>query len=199
MVLVDLLTRYPVAGVHLDYIRYAGWGYSHDPVSADRYKSARALRPDMTYRQWQREQVTALVKTATTLVRRYRPNAWTSAAVWPVWRNRWDWWTVGDAYSGFCQDSVGWLQDDAVNVICPMLYNRLLIEREDYFRAVVQAYAAEAPRQRVVAGLWGDVETFASLARRVDAVRAAGLGGFALFSARLVDRHGWWNELKGIS
>lgn len=198
LVVADLLEQYALAGVHLDYVRTAGWRYSHDPVSLDRYADARALQPDLSFRQWQRDQITGLVSAITAEVHRQRPGAWTSAATWPVWQDRWDWWTTGDAYDGFCQDSVGWLQRGEIDAICPMLYSELLIEREDYFRALVQAYVQDAPGKRVFPGIWADFEDFGAIARRIQAVRAAGLPGYAVFSARLVEKHNWWDAFRGV-
>lgn len=73
-VVMDILTRYDVDGIHFDYVRYSDYGSSlnyqpwgYNPVALARYKklknvSATPAPGDATWLQWRRDQVTALVR-----------------------------------------------------------------------------------------------------------------------------------------
>lgn len=82
----ELATRYPVDGVHLDYVRYASDRHGYHPRALDRYRAATGSTgvpdpADPTWSQWRRDQVTALVRAARTAVDDANPSVTFSVAV----------------------------------------------------------------------------------------------------------------------
>lgn len=192
----DLLSKYYIDGVHLDHVRYASSNYSWDPVSLARLAAAQVLEPALNRVAWQRRQISELVARLHELIRVVKPGLVLSAAVWPVYKDIWEWWPNNDGYSAYCQDSVGWLHAGICDVIAPMLYGSILNPNQDYFRLVVEEYARLAPGLQVYAGISAETIDAAEIGQRIDIVRTAGLPGQALFSARLLDRVNAWEVLR---
>lgn len=137
-VCMDIITRYPVDGIHFDYIRYPDdgsrvdyqpWGYN--PVAVERYQKQQQVSKvpvpgDAAWLQWRRDQVTALV-------RKVYLNAWAvksdvrvSAALiaygvsapGPDLAS----WQDTEAYSRTLQDWRGWMEEGILDLGCAMLY-----------------------------------------------------------------------------
>ncbi len=192
----DILANYYVDGIHLDHVRYASSNYSWDPISLARLATAQALDSELNRAAWQRNQISELVGRLHEVIRRVKPGLVLSAAVWPVYKDIWDWWPNNDGYSAYCQDSIGWLQAGICDVIAPMLYGSILDPNPEYFRLVVEEYARLAPGLQVYAGISAENLDAAEIVRRIDVVRTAGLPGQGLFSSRLLDRINAWDALR---
>jgi uncharacterized lipoprotein YddW (UPF0748 family) len=192
----DILSRYDVDGLHLDNVRYAGPAYSHDPFSTLRFGRDSVLDPTLTWEEWQRDRVTELVGRLHSDLGSLRPASSLSAAVWPVYRDVWDWWISADGYDGYYQDSVGWLQSGQVDAIYPMLYGSTLLHHLDRFEVLLSDFVARAGERPVHAGISAGYDDFSAMAERIDAARALGAEGQGIFSGRLVDQHGYWDEFR---
>ncbi|MDI7276286.1 MAG: family 10 glycosylhydrolase, partial [Anaerolineae bacterium] len=118
----DLLERYPLDGIHLDLIRYAGRQFSQDPLSNRAYAEAAAQRPGLTREDWQRDQVTTLVLRVRDEALPARPGARLTATAWPTYKDVQGWYRGNDGYFAFYQDARRWARDGAVTAILPMLY-----------------------------------------------------------------------------
>ena len=135
-VVADLAARYPLQGIHLDYIRYAGppWGYGASALAAFRAEveadlgedelremQARVARDLLAFtrrypRRWdafRRGAVSALVEELAAAARGARPGLVMSAAV----RAR-----PADARDTRFQDWTTWLARGWIDVACPMIY-----------------------------------------------------------------------------
>ena len=145
----DIVKRYRVAGLHYDYVRYPQVTYAK---SADDHAN-----------------VTALVRESAARIRRIRPSAVISAAVFPdppVARDR------------VLQRWPQWARDGLVDLLCPMAYRR---DSTEVARLLTAARAA-APRTEMWGGLMaydGELET---LKTQVRAARDAGCEGAILFA-----------------
>ncbi len=192
----DVASQYPVDGLHLDNVRYAGWEYSTDPVTADRLALAQALEPGLTWREWQRRQVSGLVAAARAALDTVKAGLPLTAAVWPVYQDTWDWWNAGDGYSGFCQDSVGWLQAGDVGAICPMLYLGSITTDDAQYTALVRDFVSRGQPRLIYAGITTTYDTFAPIGRRIDIARAEGSAGQALFAYGHVSSRDYWDEFR---
>ena len=192
----DIVSRYAVDGLHLDYVRYAGPAYSHDPVSTARFAKEQVLNPSLTWSDWQRARVSELVGRLHAKVCTLRPGMLLSAAVWPVYRDRWDWWTTADGYDGYYQDSLGWLQAGRIDAICPMLYGSTLLHYEERFEALLQDFVAQAAGRPIYAGINAGYENFSPIARRIELARSLGAQGQAIFSCRLIEQRGFWENFR---
>jgi len=192
----DIVSRYYVDGLHLDYVRYPGWEYSRDPITLDRLAQAQLAEPGLDRKEWQRRQVSALVARLREDIHRTKPGLPLSAAVWPVYLETWEWWNAGDGYDGFCQDSVGWVQEHIADLICPMLYLASITTDDDKYRQLVEDFVARAGGEHVLAGIVATYDNFDVIARRIDMARTAGAAGQAILSCGNVNQRGYWNHFR---
>jgi hypothetical protein len=135
---MDLVSRYPVDGLHLDYIRYTDsgssvgsnpWGYH--PVALQRFRSltGRSDTPaanDSAWLQFRRDQVTALVRKLQLHAWRLRPSLCLSAATIAYGSapagNTVNAWQQRDAFGRVLQDWRGWLEEGILDLAIPMVY-----------------------------------------------------------------------------
>jgi uncharacterized lipoprotein YddW (UPF0748 family) len=192
----DIISRYLIDGLHLDNVRYPGWEYSRDPITLDRVAQAKALEPGLDRKEWQRRQVSKLVSRLHGAIQRVKPGLALSAAVWPVYLETWEWWSAGDGYDGFCQDSVGWVGNGIADLICPMLYLSSITTDDAKYQALLEDFVARAGGDHVAAGITAAYDDFAVLARRIDMARAAGAAGQAIFSYGHVNQRRYWEQFK---
>ena len=211
----DLLSQYKVDGLHLDYIRYAGPDYSFDPKSETAYAEAKALAPSLTRAEWQRQQISRLVGQLHSILKARLPDAWLSAAVWPAYQDRWDWWDdrYPDGYSGYYQDSVGWLLGGQTEAIAPMMYTGNILNDPAGIQTASEPFAVDllndlsryqillddfltrAPGYWVLPGIYGDYPSFQPIADRIRWAREAGARGHAIFSYALINQRDYWDDL----
>jgi uncharacterized lipoprotein YddW (UPF0748 family) len=193
----DLMSRYLIDGLHLDNVRYPGWEYSRDPITLDRLAQAQALEPGLDRKEWQRRQVNKLVGRLHSAIQRVKPGLPLSAAVWPVYLETWEWWSAGDGYDGFSQDSVGWVGNGIADLICPMFYLASITVDDAQYQALLDDFVTRAGGRHVAAGITAAYDDFAQLARRIDLARTAGAAGQAIFSYGELQQRGYWDELAG--
>jgi uncharacterized lipoprotein YddW (UPF0748 family) len=191
-VITDIVDRYPLDGVHLDYVRYptADFDYSAmavaafreavqaDLAPADRARlDARLAREPLIYTdtfpdRWQlyrRARLTDLVARIRLAVKNRRPQAMLTAAVKPDAR---------DALEARLQDWQDWAARGLLDAICPMAYTPDLAR----FRLAVQGAARAAAPQALWAGIGAYRLDSAETVSHIRAARAAGARGIALFS-----------------
>jgi uncharacterized lipoprotein YddW (UPF0748 family) len=188
----DIVSRYAVDGVHFDYARYPAedFDYSHEALAAFRRNVAGDLLPaeqqpydkrladePMIYTQafperWRTfrgARLTALVQKLGAAVRAARPSATISAAVVP---------DLAEASARRFQDWGGWLQQNLIDVACPMAYTT------DAATFVSQVTAARAISGRHP--LWAGIGAYrlsqGQIVENVQAARRLGAGGVILFS-----------------
>ncbi len=138
-VYLDIVRRYPVDGIHFDYIRYPetddrlprGSNVGYNPVSLARF--ARASRTtavpapdDEAWTKWRRQQVTELVRRIAIEARAINPRIKVSAAV-IAWgrppRDRNDFANTAPMQRIF-QDWRSWLEEGILDLAVPMNYAR---------------------------------------------------------------------------
>ena len=188
----DLAQRYPVDGVHLDYIRYPGpqFDYSLGALQAFRQDLDAAMTPAERRRfdpssvaaliaatdtypdRWagfRRSRLNALVMRLRTVVKERRPDAIVSAAVYP---------DAQEALSRRFQDWSMWVENRWIDVVCPMVYT-----------PDAGTFAAQVASVRQAAGtrpVWAGIGAYRlSAAQTVDNIltaRRLGANGIVLFS-----------------
>ena len=181
-----LVARAGVAGVHLDYIRFpheqASMG-ARDRAVFERWLGAKAKRwpADVDFKgplraqyyAWRAAQVEGAVEAVAAAVRRARPDAALSAAVYgkhPSCVN-----AVG-------QDWVAWVKRGRVDHVAPMNYTGDL----GAFEALLREQIAQVPRAKLVAGI-GATSFEANLdavqvLRQMEVASKLGVRGVALYS-----------------
>ena len=118
-VFLDIVTRYNVDGLSLDYIRYPSINYGYNPVSIQRFNTeyGRSGNPpptDTTWQNWRRDQVTNLVKRLYLEIKAVKPQVELGASVW-------NYWSTG--YSTYLQDWDSWMRNHWIDYVQPMTYS----------------------------------------------------------------------------
>ena len=191
---MDLLESYDLDGLHFDYVRFASPDFDYSRTSLERFNAwlgprlsaaerrllAEALKADPlaaadAYREqfadFQREQVTSLVERIYHGVKKRKPGAVVSAAVFANDEN---------AYSRRFQDWRLWLSSGILDVVCPMAYTP---ETETFRRQIeVATAAARAAGRKVWAGVGAYRITPESAVEKIDVARSLKADGVVLFS-----------------
>ena len=202
-VVADLVTRYDIDGIHLDNVRYAGGNTSCDPVSAAAYgQPCFGFNGSVAYDDWQREQVSGLVRDVyeDVIVQAGR-DIWLSAAVWPIYRDNWGW-GVKDGFGYYYQDSQTWVQDGYIDSISPMIYPGVFDCPDQSFwtqsrwQTLVSDFQAHSGGRYIVPGIGTGYCTFGEIAGRIEMARSLGTAGHALFSYGELLNKGYFDDLK---
>lgn len=190
---MDLVDRYDLDGVHLDYIRYpsADFDYSHGSLqrfrdwALSRVSAARRAQIDEAARlnplawttalptewdEYRRQQITSLVADIYHHVKAKRPELVVSAAVVP---------DPETAYGQRFQDWQGWLKSGILDIAVPMAYT----PDSGRFQALIRsARSAAGSRERVWAGIGAYMNTLDGTVDEIDLARDEDAGGVVLFS-----------------
>lgn len=130
----DIVSRYAVDGLHLDYVRFVNDGlpegriYPADAASIARFydatgrRSLTSIEDKAAHAAWVRGEITTLVDRIRRDTKRIRPQLELSAAVWR---------TPTLAKEAVLQDSEAWLRDGTVDRVLPMIYTE---SNADYVR-----------------------------------------------------------------
>jgi uncharacterized lipoprotein YddW (UPF0748 family) len=191
-VLRDVAKRYPLDGVHLDYVRYPGPEFDYGALalaefrtslepslpSPERFRLTARAREDVLAwvdafpAQWadfRRSRLTALVMKIRTALRAARPGLVISAAVVP---------DASAAFGTRFQDWRWWAESGLLDVLCPMAYTT---DVTVFRRQIDEAVRIAAPAS-VWAGIGAYRLTSAQTVAHIEASRGLGARGVALFS-----------------
>ncbi len=181
----SLIMRTGAAGIHLDYIRYP-----HEPSSTgardrepfERWNGAKTKRwpQDVAvggplrgrWQAWRAAQVEGAVETVATAVRRAKPGATISAAVYGKYPS---------CVNAIGQDWGAWLNKGLVDLAAPMNYTA----DTQAFAKLLREQLAHAPRNKLVAGI--GVTSFEAnldavqVLRQMEAASKLGVKGVALY------------------
>lgn len=201
-VAADLVTRYDVDGIHLDRVRYAGRNTSCDPVSEAMY-GAPCFTPGGTpYEDWQRQQVSTLVREIyEEVIVPARRGVWLSAAVWPTYQDKWGW-GYSQGYRDYYQDSHGWAKGGYIDALMPMIYsytqpadkNPFPLER---WRILAADHQANRGQRYVIPGIGAigpGLLSFDDIVQRINAARELGTAGHALYSYSALLANGYFDD-----
>jgi uncharacterized lipoprotein YddW (UPF0748 family) len=191
-VIRNIVERYDVDGVHLDYIRYPeeDFDYGRDTLAAFRSAVTADLTPDdrrrydarssvdpLTYpkafparwRAFRSDSLTAVVSQVRQVVRSVRPRAVLSAAVAPDLR-------VASVHR--LQDWGTWLERGLIDVVCPMAYT----PDGGVFATQIAAARQVAGDRRLWAGIGAYRLSEDQIVGNVQAARRLGAAGVILYS-----------------
>ncbi len=189
---MDVAGRYEVDGLHFDYVRYPNTNFDYSRASLDRFHTEMEKNPDIEnrettdalfeqdplaytlnfhdrYAQFQRQQVTDLVKRVYKGVKAIKPNAIISAAVFA---------NDEDAARSKYQDWKQWLRLGWLDVICPMAYT----PETEAFRRLIGNAVKQSSGKQIWAGIGAYKQTADSAIEKIQASRELGAQGFVLFS-----------------
>jgi uncharacterized lipoprotein YddW (UPF0748 family) len=191
---MDVLKNYPVDGLHFDYVRFASPDFDYSRTSLENFRKwlepqlskdeRRGLKqslktnplaaPEMfpaKFADFQRAQVTMLVERIYKDVKKRRPAAMVSAAVFANDEN---------AYTRRFQDWRRWLQMGILDVVCPMAYSTDTAVFQKQIE--VAATTAHAAQRKVWAGIGAYRIPSDSAVEKINVARALNTEGFILFS-----------------
>lgn len=183
----DLATRYPVAGIHLDYIRYHSREYCYCAGCRQRFTRAagaavrrwpadvRSGPGSEAFSRWRRDQITEWVAAVRKDLKRAAPSVRLSAAVYPGYPGIRD--SIG-------QDWAEWARRDLVDFVCPMNYT----EKTGQFAQWCRTQAAfPEVQKRLIPGIGVTANESrldaAGVIDQIAALRSESLPGFMLFDA----------------
>lgn len=192
----EIVTKYPVDGLHLDYIRYPGndWGYNETALARFRAETGVQGTPspkDELWSSWRRKQVTDLVKRIAVEVHTIRPRAKLSAATITWGDVPGGDFTKTRAYNDALQDWIGWLQAGYIDVAVPMNYKRNTDANQarDFLHWVELVEKHKKDRHHIV-GLGAWFNTLEDSMRQISASRGREAEGFAFFSYNQMEKTG---------
>ena len=182
-VVTELLRRYPVDGVHLDFIRYPSPDFDYSRAALESFarthKGVDALalvdRPTAAWDEHRRTLLTALADRLSASARRARPDILVSAAVVPS-----DTEAVGRKF----QNWPTWMTSGVLDAVCPMAYT----PDPKLFRSQIEQAQGLAPAgRRVWAGVGAYRLTVDTIVKNIRAAREVGASGVVLFSHESLD------------
>jgi len=191
-VIGDIVSRYDVDGIHLDYIRFPNDEFDYSAEALDEFRSdvtsrmtgaerreyaSRARGRPLFYTEmfpqgWQefrRARLTALLTRIRGAVKSRRSRAMLSAAVFP---------DAIDAANRRFQNWSGWLESGLLDAICPMAYTT----NPALFRTQIADVEQRAGRRPVWAGIGAYQLSPAATVENIRAARQLGAEGIVLFS-----------------
>ncbi len=182
-VVEELVTRYDVDGVHLDYVRYPNVHYDFNTATRSRFEgrygfdprdiltSDRVDRPQRRrlWRRWRTDQVSLTVEEIHKMLQRLNPSVVLSAAVKP---------DLPRAYQHYGQDWIRWINRQTVDFVVPMFYfgstPSIVSQIEEARNFVTKGH--------LYAGIGDWNQTPAETLAQIEHARRLGLKGVALFS-----------------
>jgi len=181
----EIVTRYPVDGIHLDYIRYEDNGaddFGYHPWSIEQFRKEYGVDPRTVSRtsvmgqkwvRWRQDQVTGFVRRVRQLVEEIRPGTLVSAAVFAE--------PAREAAQYRFQDWPSWVTQGLLDQVVPMDYQPEL----DMYRSFAEADEA-AVRQGQQTYWYQGIGQYSlsddETARRIQLNRELGADGSVLFS-----------------
>jgi uncharacterized lipoprotein YddW (UPF0748 family) len=188
----DLVSRYDLDGVHLDYLRYPSDDFDYSRYAVELFKQE--VRPTLTpavrtaldtrakvdpfaypdalqdrWTQFRRSRLNSLAMRLRSAVKGARPKAVLTAAVSP---------DFNDAYDVRLQDWRTWIENGIIDAVCPMAYTS---DAQAFANLIAGAHAIAGPRP-VWAGIGAWRLSPAQTLQHIALARRAGAAGLVLFS-----------------
>lgn len=197
----EIVTKYAVDGIHLDYIRFPelnygtnDFGYNDDIVAAwqARQKTEtdpRTLKSGELYQSWiafRQEIITSFVGRVHKMLLDTRPDVWLSAAVYPG---------LPEIKNQIFQDCKAWVENGYMDELFSMSYgadNKYVRENARMFADLT----GENCFYSTGISAFGDTEPF-DFAKQLTEVVEAGADGVAIFSLGNITPSNYQHEITG--
>lgn len=196
----ELLANYDVDGFHLDRIRTSGPDYSRDAVTVAAFDAARAQNPQLTWADFMRAQVSAMVAELYAMAHEVKPRVKLSASVWGIYRPL-PGCNTSQGYANYYQDSRGWLAAGTMDALVPMIYWPIEAGACTDWATLLDGFMAARADRHIWAGMHAlddDAWDFAAVTSRIDYARTAGAQGTVVFASTYLDQDQTrWGEYVG--
>jgi uncharacterized lipoprotein YddW (UPF0748 family) len=198
----ELLANYDVDGLHLDRIRTAGTVYSHDAVTQAAFDAAVQANPQLTWADFMRSQVSAMVAEIYTMARDVKPHVRLSASVWGIYKVL-PGCNTSQGYANYYQDSQGWLAAGTMDALVPMIYWPIEPGACTDWATLLDGFMAARADRHIWAGMHAldnDTWDFSAITSRIDYARAQGAQGTVVFASTYLDADQTrWSDYVGTS
>ncbi|HQA45840.1 MAG TPA: family 10 glycosylhydrolase [Phycisphaerae bacterium] len=193
-VILDVVRRYEVDGIHLDRVRYPGPEYVYNPISDRRFYG----RGNPTLRDradWHREQLDKFINDLAAEIREVRPACVLSCSAWGIYdrHNLPEYGDFSSGYHDYYQDTWNWCRLGAMDLLMPMIYWNIPDPKPNYDE-LLKDFIRGVGGEHVVGGQ--SVFSADENARQVQVSREAGAAGTVLFTAGRAQRRGVLARLK---
>ncbi len=185
----DLLSKYEVDGLHLDRIRTPGPDYSRDAASLAAFDAAKATNRALTWQDFMRSQVNAMVAELYAAVLDTRPTAKLSASVWGIYKPL-PGCSTSQGYGNYYQDSLAWLDAGTIDAIVPMMYWPIEPGACTDWSTLLDGFLAARAGRHVWAGMHAlddQAWAFDKVRARIDRSRMAMAQGTVVFASTYLD------------
>lgn len=194
-VILDLVKRYDLDGVHYDRIRFPSPQVSDDQWSKARYASSNPN--NLPYPQWQAENITRFITDLYGHFMEIKPKLKVSGAVWGIYDNTvlpqgqnhdtgYSWTSSG--LQDYAQDSVGWINAGAMDALIPMIYWDMGARKPDYDELLATFMSSIHNGRHVYGGQSGFSKE--EMIRQVVATNVIGAQGTCPFTLNSIRRAG---------
>lgn len=183
----DIVRRYDVDGIHLDYIRYPGdeWGYNDEALARYYGETGTNRKPstkDARWCEWRRQQVTEQVRLISEKIHAVKPKVVLSAAT-IAWGPPGSDFGKTSPYCQVFQDWKTWAARGYLDAIIPMNYkNENSAKTAQQFRDWLGAMKRWSSGKPVYVGVDVHSNDSSGAVRQVHATKNAKMDGFVLFS-----------------
>ena len=164
-VLAEIVSKYPIDGLHMDYVRFpndvAKTDYPRDARTLSMFRGATGKTPETdpgAWNEWRTEQITQLVRSIRGMVRQIRPTVMLSAAVGAH---------PDEARRKHFQDCRRWISEGLVDAVFPMNYATSM----DEFSKRTAVWTAMRPNVPVIMGIMVDKRDSQAVVAQVDHAR----------------------------
>lgn len=177
----DIVSRYPVDGLHMDYVRFVSdtmkdpAAFPGDPESVELFKQATgrvgldSAEEQAAFRDFKRDRITQLVRRIRREAVNARPGVVLTAAVWR---------RPDLAHNTYLQDAAAWLNEGTLDRACPMIYTK----DDKQFHDDLAAWLAAAPGKAITPGLGIYMHAPGASKMQLDDAFTAHVAGVALFA-----------------
>lgn len=183
----EVVTRYDIDGIHLDYIRFLGANVDYHPACQKPFeewsKETVATWPKdvlkegklhAAYEKFKLELITQVMRTSYKRIKAINPKLQVSAAVFS---------NPTHAKQFVYQDWAAWIEEGIIDWIAPMNYSTSVEQFTNTMAAAISVNKKNIPIVMGMTAVTGakKAQSLDVLVDQIEAVRAAGLPGFALF------------------
>lgn len=188
---MEIVSRYDVDGLNLDWLRYPGKDWGYNPVAVARFnqrfgKTGQPSSTDTNWCQFRRDQITALLRKIYLSAIAIKPNLKISAATiaWPpVPTDTKDWVNQSAAYSHVFQDWRGWMEEGILDMNLPMLYlSQQQPRNQELYAQWVKFAVAHRYDRHVVISPAAYLNTIPDTLDQIRIARTNGADGVCLYS-----------------
>ncbi len=193
-IIKEILDKYNVDGIHLDYIRYPAKDSGYNPISIKIFEKETGIKTkpipsDPKFSRWRRKQITLMVSGIYRLIQREKPNVVLSAAVSCNYKffgnpQNIENFKKTEPYKNFFQDWASWAKEGILDLLTLMNYKKENPQWAKEYRKWCD-FAANMPKRCLVVSGQGKFlpgNTAEKILAQVKYAIQVGLDGFVIYN-----------------